>query len=184
MAHLLSEKEQHEKALDYANRAIELNPKDYRAYFLRAIIYDRLGKYISAEKDLRTALELNPEDTELYNHLGYSLLLWYEKARLEEAESLIKKAVEKEPENPAYIDSMAWVFYHKGEYQKAYELLKKALEKEKEDPVLYEHMGDVLLKLGRAEEAQVYYKKAYELLQSGKRGEPGQKDRLEKKIRR
>ena len=36
------------------------------------------GEIISAEKDLRKALELNPEDPELLNHLGYSLLLWYE----------------------------------------------------------------------------------------------------------
>ena len=74
--------------------------------------------------------------------IGYS---YYRRGELE-AETLIKKALEKDPENPAFIDSMAWVLYYKGEYKMAYEMLLKALEKEKEEPVLYEHVGDVLSK--------------------------------------
>ena len=85
MGNLLNEKENYDEALKYINKAIEINPKDYRGYFLRAIIYDKRGEIISAEKDLSKALELNPEDPELLNHLGYSLLLWYEGTRLDEA---------------------------------------------------------------------------------------------------
>ena len=184
MGNLLNEKENYDEALKYINKAIDINPKDYRGYFLRALIYDKRGEIISAEKDLRKALELNPEDPELLNHLGYSLLLWYEGTRLDEAETLIKKALEKDPENPAFIDSMAWVLYYKGEYKMAYEMLLKALEKEKEDPVLYEHVGDVLSKLGQVEKAQEYYQKAYRLLLEGKRGEPNQKERLKNKLKR
>ncbi|MFN3947090.1 MAG: tetratricopeptide repeat protein, partial [Aquificaceae bacterium] len=183
MGNLKNEEEDYEEALKYINKAIEIDPKDYRGYFLRAIVYDKKGQILSAEKDLRKALELNPEDKDLLNHLGYSLLLWYEGARLEEAQELIEKALKKDPENPAYIDSMAWVLYYKGEYKKAYELLLKALEKEKEDPVIYEHLGDVLLKLGETQKAQEYYKKAYELLLSGKKGEPNQRERLENKLK-
>ncbi|MCX8164733.1 MAG: tetratricopeptide repeat protein [Aquificaceae bacterium] len=183
MGNLLSETDDHERALGFIEKAIHINPKDHRGYFLRAVVYDRMGRIVSAEHDLRKALELSPNDHELLNHLGYSLLLWYGGTRLDEAESLIRRALEKEPENPAYIDSMAWVFYYREDYRKAYELLLKALEKEKEDPVLYEHMGDVLSKLGREKEAQEYYKKAYELLMAGKRGEPNQKERLKNKLK-
>ncbi|MCS6998989.1 MAG: tetratricopeptide repeat protein [Aquificaceae bacterium] len=183
MGHLLKERERYEEALGYIEKAIQIDHKDYRGYFLRAIVYDNMGKIVSAESDLRKALELRPEDPELLNHLGYSLLLWYQAVRLEEAELLIKKALEKEPENPAYIDSMAWVLYHRGDYRGAYELLLKALEKEKEDPVLYEHMGDVLSKLGREKEAQENYRRAYELLTSGKKGEPNQRERLKGKLK-
>lgn len=183
MGNLLQEKEDYNGSLDYINRAIELKPNDYRGYFLRAIVYDKKGEILSSERDLRRALELKPDDAELLNHLGYSLLLWYQGSRVEEAKKLIEKALEKDPENPAYIDSMAWALYYKGEYQKAYDLLLKALEKEKEDPVIYEHLGDVLYKLGQVKEAQEYYKRAYELLLSGKRGEPNQRERLENKLK-
>jgi len=102
---------------------------------------------------------------------------------VEEAEKLILKALEKDSKNPAYIDSYAWVLYYKGEYLKAYELLLKALEEEKEDPVIWEHLGDVLLKLNKKSEALESYKKSWELLEKGKRGEPGQKERLKKKLK-
>ncbi|MFN7065384.1 MAG: tetratricopeptide repeat protein [Aquificaceae bacterium] len=183
MGNLKSEREDYQEALRHINKAIEINSRDYRGYFLRAVVYDKKGEIVSAEENLRRALELSPEDKDLLNHLGYSLLLWYEGARVDEAEKLIQKALEKDPENPAYIDSMAWVLYHKGEYKGAYELLLKALEKEKEDPVIYEHLGDVLLRLGNVQKAQEHYKKAYELLLSGKRGEPNQKERLENKLK-
>jgi Putative Zn-dependent protease, contains TPR repeats len=158
-------------------------PQDYRGYFLKAIILDKLGRIIDAERSLREAIKLNPDDPELFNHLGYSLLLWYEDARLSEAEELILKALSKDPENPAYIDSYAWVLYYKGEYQRAYELLLKALEKEKEDPVIWEHIGDVLMKLNKKDQALDAYRKSWQLLEEGKRGEPGQKERLKEKLK-
>ncbi|WP_448583637.1 tetratricopeptide repeat protein [Thermocrinis sp.] len=183
MANLLSEEEKAEEALSFVDKAINLDPKDYRGYFLKAIILDKLGKIVDAEKNLKKAIELKPEDPDLYNHLGYSLLLWYEGARVDEAEKLILKAIEKDDENPAYIDSYAWVLYYKGEYLKAYELLLKALEKEKEDPVIWEHLGDVLLKLNRKSEALEAYRKSWEMLEKGKRGEPGQRERLKEKLK-
>lgn len=183
MGSLLNEEGRSEQALNYINTAIDLNPKDYRGYFLRAIVYDRLGQIISAEGDLKKALELNPGDPELLNHLGYSLLLWYGPARVKEAEKLILEALSKDKNNPAYMDSYAWVLYYKGDYKGAYEWLTKAYEKEKEDPVINEHIGDVLVKLGRKDEAKKYYERAMELLKSGKRGETGQEDRLKEKLK-
>jgi predicted Zn-dependent protease len=96
--------------------------------------------------------------------------LWYEDARLSEAEELILKALNKDPENPAYIDSYAWVLYYKGQYQRAYELLLKALEKEKEDPVIWEHIGDVLMKLNKKDQALDAYRKSWQLLEEGQKG--------------
>ncbi|MCS7083883.1 MAG: tetratricopeptide repeat protein [Aquificaceae bacterium] len=184
MSDVLKELGRYPDALIFAERSISISSNNYRPYFARALVYERIGDLVRAEQDLRKALELNPTSAELLNHLGYSLLLWYEDKRLDEAESLIRKALEKDPENPAYIDSLAWVLYYRGNYSKALELLQKALEKEKEDPVLYEHFGDVLVKLGKPAQARSYYLKAYELLKSGKRGEPNQKQRVEQKLRR
>ncbi|MGB9873446.1 MAG: tetratricopeptide repeat protein, partial [Hydrogenobacter sp.] len=183
MGSLLSEEGKPQEALKYINFAIDINPKDYRGYFLKAIVHDKMGQIVSAEADLKKALELNPGDPELLNHLGYSLLLWYGSARVEEAKKLISEALSKDKENPAYMDSYAWALYYEGDYQTAYEWLKKAYEREKEDPVINEHIGDVLLKLGRKEEARKYYEKALELLKAGKRGEPGQEQRLKEKLK-
>ncbi|HIQ31404.1 MAG TPA: tetratricopeptide repeat protein, partial [Aquifex aeolicus] len=133
-------------------------------------------------RDLRKALELNPQDPDLYNHLGYSLLLWYGSARVDEAEELVRKALDAEPDNPAYIDSMGWVYYMKGDYEKAILYLLDALRRAYDDPVVHEHVGDVLLKMGYVDEAKKYFKAALRLLDEGKEGERGQRERILKKL--
>jgi tetratricopeptide (TPR) repeat protein len=84
--------------------------------------------------------------------------------RLEEAGNLIRLALDKEPENEAYIDSLAWYHYQKGEYAKAWECIRKALEQMeyKANPpgTIFDHAGDIALKLGKKELALEYYRQA------------------------
>ncbi len=182
-AELLSRKGKHKEALDLLNELEKSYTDDYRIYFSKAIIYDYLEDYKKAEENLRKAIELNPENPDLYNHLGYSLLLWYGEKRVKEAKELIEKALQKEPENPAYLDSMGWAYYMERDYEKAIQYLLKSLRKVYDDPVVNEHVGDVLLKMGFKEEAKRYYEKALKLLEEGKQGEKGQKERILKKLK-
>jgi tetratricopeptide (TPR) repeat protein len=181
-ANLLMDREKYRESLGVLDRVISINPKEYRAYFLKAIALDFLGRIVEAEENLKKAMELQPEDPDLYNHLGYSLLIWYGSERIEEAQDLIRKALAADPNNPAYIDSMGWVYYLKGDYEKAIQYLLDALRRAYDDPVVNEHVGDVLMKMGYPETALEYYRKSLQLLDEGKQGEKGQRQRLLEKL--
>ena len=90
---------------------------------------------------LRKSAALPDATAQICNYLGYLLLERDE--HFEEAGKLIRRAVESEPDNGAYLDSLGWYYYKTGDYPKAIEWLQKALEALPEkDPVVYEHLGD------------------------------------------
>nr|MBP7089113.1 hypothetical protein [Candidatus Omnitrophota bacterium] len=86
--------------------------------------------------------------------LGYTYA--EEEINLDLAESMIKKALQKEPDNGAYLDSLGWVYFKKGDLKKAESYLLKAVERMK-DPDIYEHLGDLYIKLGDSQKGKDYY---------------------------
>ena len=66
-----------------------------------------------------------------------------------EALKLIRKAVELEPMNGAYLDSLGWVYFKMGEYELAEENLRQAVERDQTDPTVHDHLGDLYEKTGR-----------------------------------
>jgi cytochrome c-type biogenesis protein CcmH/NrfG len=92
------------------------------------------------------------------NYLGY---MWAEQGRnLPEAEKLIEKALTLEPENPAYLDSLGWVYFQQGRYEEASQLLTKALKGMPEDSVVNDHLGDAFFKIGRVADAVEHWERA------------------------
>ena len=97
-----------------------------------------------------------PDDVGALNDLGY---LWADQnKRLARPHRMIRQAVEAEPENAAYRDSLGWVLYRLGKFDEALEEQKKAVElsksKEKEsDGVMYDHLGDIHAALGQKDKA-------------------------------
>jgi tetratricopeptide (TPR) repeat protein len=73
--------------------------------------------------------------------------------RLDEAKDLISKALDLEPGNPAYEDSLAWVYYHTGQLDQAVGEMQKALIKIADDPTMHDHLGDIYFKQGKIREA-------------------------------
>ncbi|HEU5320128.1 MAG TPA: tetratricopeptide repeat protein, partial [Methylomirabilota bacterium] len=82
---------------------------------------------------------------------------------LEEAVQLITKALDLEPENGYFIDSLGWAYYQQGRYAEALRELKRAVERAKEDPVILEHLGDAYAKNGFEEDAIAAWEKALQL---------------------
>ena len=101
-----------------------------------------------------------PNNPAIQNYLGY--ILAEENIKLEEAKALIEKALEKEPDNAAFLDSYAWVLYRLGYYKKALDYIDKAIEATSIDPLMYEHKADILLALGEYENAILSLQKAIE----------------------
>jgi len=95
------------------------------------------------------------------NNYGYSLSV--RGVRLEEAMAMSKKALEKDPENGAYLDTMGWIYFKMGDYEKAREYIEKACQFQKNSAEIYEHLGDIYEKLMMKEEAIQMWEKALEL---------------------
>ena len=60
----------HMKALDLLNKAIELNPNDAINYNNRGVALYKLGRYQQAVKDFNQAIRLDPNDLYAYNNRG------------------------------------------------------------------------------------------------------------------
>jgi len=80
--------------------------------------------------------------------------------RLEEAMGYIKKAVQLDPQNGAYLDSLGWAYFKMGNYDMAEENLRKALEHVNNDPTVLDHMGDLFQKTDRLKLAAGYWERA------------------------
>lgn len=131
-------------------------------YFQYGAACERAGEHQAAERHLRKALELDPSFAPAQNYLGY---MWAEADQnLEEALELIEAAVAADPENAAYLDSLAWVLFKLERPEAALAAILKAVERlEEPDAVVYSHLGDIHARLGQERDAITAWRRAYEL---------------------
>jgi tetratricopeptide (TPR) repeat protein len=139
------------RTLDQAEKLSQTDDERETIYFLRGAMYERMKKYDEAEAQFRRVLEMNPDNSSALNYLGY--MFADRNVRLEEALDLITKALNREPGNGAYLDSLGWVYFRMGKYTEAESNLKLALEKMANDPTVHDHLGDVYLKQGKVKDA-------------------------------
>lgn len=144
-----------DRALGFAVRAgtvDELNPLFYVWY---GAACDQGGERARAEELLRESIRRRPEVHEAHNYLAY---MWAERREnLEQALALSKRSLELKPGDPAYEDTLGWIYYGMGDYERALEWIGKAVRAMPGDATLADHMGDVLAALGREEEAASYW---------------------------
>lgn len=132
-------------------------------YFNYGAAAEQAGLYDKAANLLRKSIALDPENSaEACNYLGY---MWADhNMNLDEAELMIRRALESEPGNASYLDSLGWVEFRKGKLDQALDdLLRAAKTADHEDPVVLEHIGDTYLKLNRSQEALEAWQKALAL---------------------
>jgi tetratricopeptide (TPR) repeat protein len=80
--------------------------------------------------------------------------------RLEESVKYIQKALELEPNNGAYLDSLGWVYFKMKRLDLAESHLEKAARLISSDPTIQEHLGHLYLQLGKKREAQEAWERA------------------------
>jgi tetratricopeptide (TPR) repeat protein len=131
---------------------IAQDPSDKQsAWFMLGAIYSDQKKFDQAEVQFRKVIDANPNNASALNYLGY--MLADRGIRLDEATSLIQRALKQDPENYAYLDSMGWAYYKQNKLAEAEEFLQKAVNGEGHDPTILSHLGNVYLKLGNNERA-------------------------------
>lgn len=139
----------------HLTRASELEPERQDVLFNLAATYEKMGRYPDAERTLSDLYELAPDDASVCNFYGYLLALMNKD--LDRAERLVRHALEKEPENAYYIDSLGWVYYQKGDYKRAVSELERAVRLVGEDATMLEHLGDAYSGLARYKDALSVY---------------------------
>ncbi|MGB9730448.1 tetratricopeptide repeat protein [Calditerrivibrio nitroreducens] len=122
------------------------NPNSEDLLFDIADYYEKVKQYDKVEYYLKKLLSLNPNNASALNYLGY--LYAEQNKNLVEAYNMIEKALKLEPDNSAYLDSMAWVLYRLKRYQEAFEYQKKALKRSPEEKEMIDHMKEILKALG------------------------------------
>jgi tetratricopeptide (TPR) repeat protein len=135
-------------------------------YYAYGSACERAGDFDKAVALFKKALELDPNNDEACNYLGY---MWADKGvHLDEALDLIQKALKERPDSGAYIDSLGWVYYKMGRYEEALPQLRRAVEviekdDKQQDATVLDHLAEVLLKLGKRDEAIAEWRRALQV---------------------
>ena len=151
-----------EEALNEAQLANDevLNARFYFDYGAAA---DQAGLYDKAADLFRKSISLDPANSaEAYNYVAF---MWAEhNLHLDEAEEMVGRALQFDPNNGAYLDTLGWIHYRKGKFEDALnELLRAAQNLTRPDPIVLEHIGDAYAKLNRIPQALDFWQKAIAL---------------------
>lgn len=162
LADALRRQERFTDAIPVYTQAIDLVPepeqRHWTLFYSRGISNERAGNWPEAEVDFRRALELNPDQPQVLNYLGYSFVDRGE--NLDEALGMIERAVAAQPDAGYIIDSLAWALFRLGRYEEAVEPMERAALLEPVDPVVTDHLGDVYWAVGRKLEARFQWHRA------------------------
>ncbi|MFB3923787.1 MAG: tetratricopeptide repeat protein [Terriglobia bacterium] len=161
IAQVYSQAKRFPEAEAAARQALDLSTKpDDQEYphFVLGSIYERQKKYDLAEEQFRQVLATNPLNAAASNYLGY--MLADRGVRLEESVKYIQKALELEPNNGAYMDSLGWAYYKMHRFDLAEPHLVKAARLISGDPTIQEHLGHLYLQMGKKREAQEAWERA------------------------
>jgi len=137
--------------------AVRPEEKEY-VRFVQGSIYERQKKFEQAEQAFRLVLQQNPSNSMALNYLGY--MLADRNTHLEEAITLIKKALDLDPQNGAYLDSLGWAYFKLGNYDQAEESLRRAAEKTPNDATVQDHLGELYARTNRFKQAATHWERA------------------------
>lgn len=143
------------KRLDEAHatlsEAVDRMPEDTVLMYARAMNSFARNDIAALESDLKLVIEIDPQNAQALNALGYSLLDKTE--RVDEATNYIQQAFMLEPKSPAIMDSLGWAYFKSGRYDQAIVQLRSAYEAEPEGEIAA-HLIEALWALGAEPEAR------------------------------
>ncbi len=151
-------------------------------YFLRGAMDERQKHYDSAEEQFRKILAIDPGNSMTLNYLGY--MLADRGVKLDESLTMVQKAVQLDPQNGAYLDSLGWVYFKMGQYALAEANLRKASERISTDPQVHDHLGELYEKTGRLKLAASQWEQSvHEYSRTvAADAEPGDVSKVQKKL--
>jgi tetratricopeptide (TPR) repeat protein len=126
--------------------------------FRLAAAYDRVKKFDQAERALRQVLAQDPNHADALNYLGY--MLAERGTRLDEAITLINKALTIEPDNPSFLDSLGWAYVKDAKLGDARAPLERAAQALPTTSVIQDHLAELYFRLDLYPEAAAAWDRA------------------------
>ena len=154
---LLRERDLEQQAIAVYSAALDQAPDNPDLLYARAMLAVGMDRVDLLEQDLRRILTADPDHVDALNALGYTLADRTD--RFSEAQSLIERALQLRPDEPAILDSMGWVLYRMGNAKDAEPYLRQALEGVF-DAEIAAHLGEVLWVLDKQDEARDVWERA------------------------
>jgi tetratricopeptide (TPR) repeat protein len=154
---------------------IEKAPDDAGLRFLLGAVLERQKKFEEARSAFEKVLEIEPNSAATLNYLGY--MLADNGVELDQSLHYVTRALEQDPHNGAYLDSLGWVYFKMGRLDLAEDNLLKALKNQRLTGVVYDHLGDLYFRKGDLDQALAYWRKALD-----ENDEDLEKDAVERKI--
>jgi tetratricopeptide (TPR) repeat protein len=166
LAQIYADRQAFDDAIATLVKAYKQYPSELVFLFTQAVYYEKKGEYSACVDVLKQVISNDASHAVALNFLGY---LYAERGEnLDQAEELIKRALEIRPGDGFFLDSLGWVYFQKKDYPLALETLLKANELTPNEGVILEHIAETYQALGDR-------KKALEFM------EAATKSRLEKR---
>lgn len=124
--------------------------------------YHGLKQYEKSDLAYEDALAYNASNENVLNN--YSFYLAVRKVNLDKAEKMSGQLLKNNPNNPAYLDTYAWVLFAREKYRDARKAIEKAITAGPATATYFEHYGDILYKLGDVDNAVKQWEKARNML--------------------
>lgn len=136
-------------------------PDDARLAYLLGLVVHEMDGEDGALPHMLKVIEIEPGHPGALNYVGYT---WAERGqRLEEAEAMIRQALEARPDDGAIIDSLGWVLFRKGAFEQAVEMLRAAVQTSPDEAEIRYHLAEALRAAGDRDGAAAEFRKAIEL---------------------
>jgi tetratricopeptide (TPR) repeat protein len=150
-----------DESLEALERAHRIDPKDLRAIVQLALVYDTHKRFAESDSLYEEALRIDGKNHLVLNNYAYSLA--DRGLQLERALEMARLAVDAQPNNPSYLDTIGWVYFRLGQYEQAELYIKKAVEQGEASAVVHEHLGDVYYMIDEKEKALEQWNTALEM---------------------
>ncbi len=160
-----------EEHIDQAKALADSEADRIEVLFAYGSMYERAKKFEQSEASFRELLKIDPDNSTALNYLGY--MFADRGVHLDEAHDLIQRALDIEPGNGAYLDSLGWLYYRQEKLGLAVEYLERSLNQYGRDPVVHTHLGDVYFKQGRVTDAKKHWSQG---LEAWSRSAPADRD--------
>ena len=179
-AEFLKNNEKFKESINFYTKIINQITKKHPLYTEatdgRGVAYERIGKWIKAEKDLLASLEVDPDQAYVINYLAYT---WIEQGtNIKKSLTMLEQANKLRSNDPYITDSLGWALFKLKRYKEAKNHLQLAVQLLPADPIVNDHYGDALWKNGEKIQARYYWNYVLNL----EKTEDKQKKIIEKKL--
>jgi len=154
----LNQQKRPDAALIYLEKALFLAPDNIQILGTMGMIYDGMKNYEMTDSLYKRALKIDSLDVLISNNYAYSLS--ERGVELDKALKMAEYAVEMQPKNASYLDTIGWIHFKLGNFDKAINFIEQAIELDSENATLFDHLADIYVKMNNKEKAIEFYKKA------------------------